>query len=375
MPPFVVQSDNGDNRLQLGALVQFDGRFFAGDVAGLDNADTFVIRRLRPVVQGRVAKYFDFFFQLDFAGAAVNIRDAYFDTRFSDAFHVRVGKGKAPFGLERLQSVANLLFAERAMPTTVAPDRDMQIEVLGDLHGGALSYAAAIGNGVVDGGADDVDANHGKDVTGRLVVRPWAHRTMSPLSGLGLALAGSHGTQPDLLPTFRTSGQQTYFTYVSGAVGDGARFRVSPQAFYYHGPFGGYAEYVRSSGQVRHDIVAADLDHVAWQVAASWMLTGEAATDHGVRPRANFDPAHHSWGAFQIGARYHQLTVDRAAVTLGLTPPSSSRSARAWTGGATWYPNSFVKWLFNVERTVFDAGSSVPRPPENLIVFRAQLAF
>jgi len=152
MPPFVVQSDNGDNRLQLGALVQFDGRFFAGDVAGLDNADTFVIRRLRPVVQGRVAKYFDFFFQLDFAGAAVNIRDAYFDTRFSDAFHVRVGKGKAPFGLERLQSVANLLFAERAMPTTVAPDRDMQIEVLGDLHGGALSYAAAIGNGVVDGG-------------------------------------------------------------------------------------------------------------------------------------------------------------------------------------------------------------------------------
>ena len=210
---------------------------------------------------------------------------------------------------------------------------------------------------------------------GRLVVRPWAHRTMSPLSGLGLALAGSHGTQPDLLPTFRTSGQQTYFTYVSGAVGDGARFRVSPQAFYYHGPFGGYAEYVRSSGQVRHDIVAVDLAHVAWQVAASWMLTGEAATDHGVRPRANFDPAHHSWGAFQIGARYHQLTVDRAAVTLGLTPPSSSRSARAWTGGATWYPNSFVKWLFNVERTVFDAGSSVPRPPENLIVFRAQLAF
>ena len=183
-PPFVIESDHGDNRLQLGALVQFDGRFFAGDVDGLDNADTFLIRRLRPVVQGRVAKC------------------AYIDTRFSDAFHVRVGKGKAPFGLERLQSVANLLFSERALPTTVAPDRDMQIEALGDLHGGLVSYAAAIGNGVVDGGADDVDGNHGKDLTGRLVVRPWVHRTMNPLSGLGLALAGSYGTQPSLLPTW-----------------------------------------------------------------------------------------------------------------------------------------------------------------------------
>jgi len=374
-PPFVIESDHGDNRLQLGALVQFDGRFFAGDVDGLDNADTFLIRRLRPVVQGRVAKYFDFFVQLDFAGAAINIRDAYIDTRFSDAFHMRVGKGKAPFGLERLQSVANLLFSERALPTTVAPDRDMQIEALGDLHGGLVSYAAAIGNGVVDGGADDVDVNQGKDLTGRLVVRPWVHRAMNPLSSLGLALAGSYGTQPSLLPTFRTSGQQTYFTYASGAVGEGKRSRASPQAFYYHGPFGGYAEYVRSAGRVRHDLVAADLDHVAWQVAASWMLTGEAATDQGVRPRTNFDPGHHSWGAFQIGARYHQLTVDRAAVTLGLASPSSSRIAHAWTGGATWYLNPFVKWLFNVERTVFDASSSEPRPPENLIVARAQLAF
>ena len=30
-PPFVVQSDNGDNRLQLGAVVQADARFAIDD--------------------------------------------------------------------------------------------------------------------------------------------------------------------------------------------------------------------------------------------------------------------------------------------------------------------------------------------------------
>ena len=93
--------------------------------------------RVRVRVYGaddrQVSAIFDFYVNPDFAGGAVNVRDAYVDTRFSSAFRVRLGKGKVPFGIERLHGAAALLFVERALPTTVAPDRDMQVQVLGDL--------------------------------------------------------------------------------------------------------------------------------------------------------------------------------------------------------------------------------------------------
>ena len=70
----------------------------------------------------------------------------------------------------------------------------------------------------------------------------------------------------------------------------------------------------RSRGRVTDDIA-----NKAWQVAASWVLTGEAATDAGagVRPRAIFDPSTGHWGAFQVAARSMHRRVDQRAVDLG----------------------------------------------------------
>ena len=83
--------------------------------------DAFVARRIRMQFQGRIARVFDFYFNPDFAGGTVAVRDAYFDTRFSNAFRIRAGKSKTPFGIERLQSASCLLFVERGLPTAVAP--------------------------------------------------------------------------------------------------------------------------------------------------------------------------------------------------------------------------------------------------------------
>ena len=206
---FVLQNANGDNRLQVNFLLQVNGRFAFDDPQN-NVVSTFALRRLRPILQGRVARFFDFYFNPDFAGGIVNIRDAYIDTRFSSAFRIRVGKGKEPFGLERLHSAQYLTFVERALPTAVAPDRDIGVLVMGDLAGEVVSYAAGVVNGVADGASADLDTNDGKDTVARVVVRPLAKSPRSPLAGLGLAFAGSTGTQPDALPSFRTSGQQTF---------------------------------------------------------------------------------------------------------------------------------------------------------------------
>jgi phosphate-selective porin OprO and OprP len=373
-PAFVVQSDNGDNRLQLGAIVQADARFALDDDQH-DVLDTFTVRRFRAVAQGRVARYFDFFLNTDFAGGVVNVRDAYVDTLFSPAFRVRLGKFKAPFSYDRNILIVNILFIERGLTAAVAPDRDTGVQLFGDLAGGRVSYAASLTNGVVDGGSSDVDGNESKDVTGRLVVKPWTRTAAHPLSGLGVAFAANTGVQGAALPSFLTSGRQPFFSYAA-ATADGRRTRWSPQTFYYRGPFGGYAEYVRSRGGVAKNGVTGDVDHDAWQVVGSWVLTGETAPpERNVRPRVNFDPPSGHYGALQLVGRVQKLEVSRDAFARGLTSATASRTADVWAVGLNWYFNPFVKWQVNVERTVFDGGASGPRRAETMLLGRAQLAF
>jgi phosphate-selective porin OprO/OprP len=376
---FAIESGNGDYRLQIGLLVQADGRFAAEDDSKAIN-DTFAFRRLRPYLRGRILRRFEFYLNPDFAGGTLVVQDAYLDTIFAPAFRIRAGKGKHPFGMERVHSASNLLFMDRALPTALAPNRDLGIQVLGDVSGGVFSYLAGVMSGVADGGSADLDTNDGKDLTARVIVRPFARQIASPLRGLGFAISGNTGRQAGaaVLPSFRTQIiQQPYFSYATGAVASGRRIRYSPQLFFFKGPLGGWAEYVHTEMPVTRNGVSDDIEHRAWQVAASWVLTGEAATDAGVgiRPRAIFDPATGHWGALQVAARVHELTVDQAAVDLGFAAAGSSRKAQAWTLGLNWIVSANVKYVLNFERTVFDGNGAGARPPENGIAFRTQLNF
>jgi phosphate-selective porin OprO/OprP len=374
---FALQSADGDFRLQIGLLVHADGRFAADD-SDQQVVDTFAFRRLRPYLRGRFSRRFEFYFNPDFAGGTLVVQDAYVDTIFSPAFRIRAGKGKTPFGLERLHSASNLLFFNRALPTALVPNRDLGIQVLGDVSGGRVSYMAGVMNGVPDGGSADLDTADGKDVSGRVIVRPFTKIASSPLRGLGVAFSASNGRQTGAagLPTFRTqSAEQTYFSY-NGVTTDGVRRRYSPQAFYYVKQFGGFAEYVHTETPIRKASVREEISHDAWQVAASWVLTGETATDAGtgVRPRENFDFGNGHYGAFQLAARYHTLAVDEQAIALGFAVPGSSRKAEAWTAGLNWYLTGNFRYTFNFERTVFDDHAGVRRP-ENAFVFRTQVNF
>ena len=375
---FVIQSADGDFRLQIGLLVHADGRF---DLDDSNDAvvDTFSFRRLRPYLRGRFSRRFEFYFNPDFAGGILVVQDAYVDTVFAPAFRIRAGKGKTPFGLERLHSASNLLFFNRALPTALVPNRDIGIQVLGDISGGVVSYLAGVMNGVPDGGSTDLDTNDGKDLSGRFIVRPFNKIEKSPLRTLYFAISGSTGRQAGAaaLPTFRTqSVEQQYFSY-NGASADGVRNRYSPQVSYYYKAFGGFAEYVHTELPIVKGTVREKIAHEAWQVAGSIVLTGEAATDSGagVRPRANFDFGNGHLGAFQVAARYHTLKIDDRAFTLNLATPGSSRKAAGWTAGLNWYLTPNFKYVFNFERTVFDGAPDGPRKAEDALVFRTQVNF
>jgi phosphate-selective porin OprO/OprP len=373
---FVIQNENGDFRLQIGLLVNADGRFVLDDPNDAVT-NTFFIRRLRPTLRGRLGGRVEFYFNPDFAGGTVAVQDAYVDTRFSNAFRIRLGKAKTPFGLERLIADSTIVFYEHALPTAIVPNRDVGVQVIGDLRGGVISYMAGVLNGVADGASGDLDRNDSKDLAGRVILRPFNAKPEHSLRGLGIAIAGSIGDQSGAaaLPTFRTTlAFQPFFSY-SGATADGRRSRYSPQAFYYYKGFGGWAEYVHSAMPVREADIREEIVHEAWQIGGSFLLTGEAASDGVIRPLANFDFGNGHLGAIQVGARYHSLTVDGRAVALGFAAPGSSTTADAWTLGVTWFWNPYVKHVLNVEHTVFDDDPDGPRPAELAIVFRTQVSF
>ncbi|HEX4966424.1 MAG TPA: porin [Thermoanaerobaculia bacterium] len=382
---FSIKSADGAYRLRVGGYVQFDSRFFLDDKQK-PNIDTFTLRRVRPILEGTVAKIFDFRIMTDFGGGQTVLQDAYLEGRFNPAFRVRAGKFKPPVGLERLQSGADLLFVERSLPTNLVPNRDLGVQIAGDLAGGIASYQLGVFNGVVDGGIADADTNSEKDVAARLFFQPFI-QAGGPLKSLGFGIAGTSGDQSGTaaapgLPSYKSPGQVTVFSYRSDGtaanttIASGSHVRIVPQAYLYSGPFGLLAEYASSRQDVTRGTVSRELDHRSWQAAASWVITGGVPTYRAVDPKVVFDPAAHTWGAWEIKVRYSKLDIDPATFPVFANPASAIRSESALAAGLNWYLNRNVRLLFDYERTKFDGGFTTgDREDEKIFFSRFQIQF
>ena len=382
---FSLRSADGNFVLKVRGYAHFDGRFWVDDERR-PQAETFLLRRVRPMFEGTVYKIFDFRIMPDFGAGTTVLQDAYIEGRFNPAFRVRAGKFKPPVGLERLQSATDILFVERALPTNLVPNRDLGIQVGGDIAGGAVSYALGVFNGVVDLGNGDADTNNDKDVAGRVFFQPFVKGT-GPLKNLGFGIAASQGDQNGTptatsLPSYRTPGQQTFFSYRSDAtapgttVANGTRTRLSPQGYFYSGPFGLLAEYVTSRQDVRRDLVSDTLEHKSWQLAGSWVIAGGEPTYRSVNPKTVFDRAAHTWGAFELAARYSELTIDDATFPTFASITSSARSAKAWAVGFNWYLNRNLRLMFDYETTKFEGGAAAgDREDEKIFFSRFQVQF
>ncbi len=371
---FFIQTPNGDNRLQIGFIVQADGRFALDDPLPIIN--TFVMRKARPVFTGRVARFFDFKVMPELAGGSVQLLDGYFDIRFSPKFRIRSGKDKTPVGYELLIGDTSLIFPERSVVSLLVPNRDVGFQAQGELAAGKLLYSAGIFNGNPPDGTStitDVDTNNGKDLAGRVVWMPFraAKTPQHRLNNFGLHLGGSTGNQTGALPSYKTSAGQTYFAFPATTTADGRRNRVTPAIFLYLKGFGGFAEYARTTQDIVTSGVARTVTNQAWGVTASYVLTGEATSDRGVRPKRPFDPGAGTWGAVQVAARYAELTLDGDLFASGIASDNASRTTQQMTVNTNWFLNNYVKIYATYERFTF----SGTRADENLIVFRTQLAF
>lgn len=394
---FRIQSADAANVVRLRGVLQFDGRYFPDDITPA-TADTWLLRRVRPILEGTLNGIYDFRFTPDFAQGKTIVQDAYIAARFKPWAVLTAGKFKVPVGLERLQSATDIRFIERAFPTSLVPNRDLGVSFGGDVAGGVVNYSLGYFNGVSDGGSSDgntptPDAENDTkgDWAARVFFQPFLNSDTFALRGLGFGVGGTYvdstgSTTTTLLPGYRTPGQQTFYAYQTGTFADGERLRWSPQAYYYVGSFGVLGEYANVSQDVTRatptaGVRSATLDNKAWQVQLAWFATGEDEAFRGFTPGSVFSLESGTWGALEFVARYHELDVDDDAFLGGTNafanPDSAASKASAWGVGINWYLNQNYKWSLNYDVTSFEGGAAggADRPDEKALFTRFGLQF
>jgi phosphate-selective porin OprO/OprP len=388
---FQLASNNGENFLRLRGTLHADNRVYSGDSVP-ETADTFILRRVRPTLEGTFGGIYDFRFMPDFAGGRTAIIDAYIAARFNPGATVTFGKFKPPVGLERLQSSADLRFIERALPTSLVPNRDIGVQLSGDFAGGAFAYQVGYFNGVTDGQssdnltAPDVEFDTKGDYAARVFFQPFINSGDFNLRGLGLGV-GSTWVDVDgsaantALSAYRSPGQRSIFSYrantASGVTpnnatfANGERLRLAPQLYYYRGSFGLLGEYTTVEQDVSRVVggttVSDTLTHSAWQAQLSWFVTGEEETFRGFTPGSTFQPGaakndSGGWGALELVARFHELDLDDDTFVGGANsfanPLTAVSKATAYGAGVNWYPWNTVKLSLNYEQTEFEGGAA-----------------
>jgi phosphate-selective porin OprO/OprP len=385
-PPLTFTSADGRFRLRLRGYFQSDSRFFF-DADNTPATGQFLLRRVRPVWEATVGRIVDLRLMPDFGEGRVTVFDAHADLRLSPLFNIRSGKFKPPVGLERLQSATDIIFIERAITTSFAPNRDVGVQVYGDIHGGVVQYQAGAFNGVTDLGFGDGDTDDQKDFAARLFFEPFARTSLGALREFGFGIAGTrgghHGTiAAPGLQTYRTPAQQAAFVFRSDGkatgttIADGLHTRVAPQGYWYVGPVGTLWEYTRIGQLVRQGTTAQRLEHSALNVTSSITLTGEHPTYRGLTPSKPFDPQRHQWGAFELGFRYNRFSIDRDAFPIFADTSVQPQRADSRAVAFNWYLNRGIRLMVNYSVTRFRGGAAGGnREPERALQTRLQHSF
>ena len=396
-PGLVLTSPSSPFQLRFGAVVQVDYREFFDQPSPppQSGVDTFLLRRVRPIFEGG---YDDFGFKImpDFGNGSNStpttaptpqIFDAWIYANLNPALNLRVGKMKAPLGLEELQEDVNLAFPERAFPSNLIPNRDIGLQASGAVLSRTLNYAAGVFDGAVDGtNVGTGDFNNGKDVNFRIFAQPWKNTDLKAVRGLGIGVGYGFGIQSGslgtpALPTYLTPGQQTWFAYNAGTFANGKRESWTPQLYYSIGPIGLLGEWTNTAQNFTRSTNTQTVSNTAWQVQLAWVLTGEDASYLGVTPSQSFSLKQGRWGSLELVARVSQLKVDSdafvgtAAAQLA-NPSANPNKATDYGIGLSWDLSREVRIMFTYDQTKFDGGAANGgnKPDEKVLITRFQYA-
>jgi len=402
---FTLRSDDGANQIHFRGNLAVDGRYYS-DAYSPQTDDTWLVRKLRPTLEGMLENRYDFRIMPDFAQGKAILQDGWADARVRPWLVFEFGKFKAPVGLERLQLEQFQRFIEASLPSDLLPYRDLGTKVGGNILRGVLNYDVGLFDGDVDGGSTDSNSVPDENATGkftweaRLFVAPFLKSGNEGLKKLGFGVAETYvrdsgvattSTTTSLLAGYKTPGQQSMFSYRSNTasgynnatIANGLERRLVPQLNYYVGPFGLMSEYVTETQQVSRAISATSVRHGtlkndAWQVQGYWTITGESEGYDIAGP--SHPVGQGGIGAWELALRYHVIEFDPQALTAGASsfanPATAPRAAHAVGAAVNWYLTYNFKVQLDYEVTRFTGGAIVGnRPAEHVLISQFSLVF
>ena len=365
--PFKVTSPSGDFEFGLAGYVQEDLRSYR-DWSPAE-PKTSELRRLRI---GAEARWKRLSFQVDVdprkerpedtVEGAHYLKNAYVELRFAKAFRIRGGHFKLPFSPEFLTSAAKTDFVERTMLVdALGLDRDWGGVALGEI--GRIRYEA----GVFQGDGWRTHQRAGTTGAARLEV--------TALTGLDLGTSYNEGrvkaddeTVGDPQAKGFTARGPGSFRFSARHFVDGRRRRLGADGAFRRGPIGLKAEVGRGWEERKgQGATFDDLPRVmttGWAVSGTWLVTGDRKRNT-IRPRHPFP---HGLGAVEVGVRYESVQVDDDGPAAGFAGAGNRArnilpvGDRVLTGGISWWPRQWLRFLGNVVVERFDDDLIVPDP-------------
>jgi len=357
------KSDDGQFKTEFGGRFQVDANIFEDDTEA-DEGDGLEFRRLR--LFNKFTLYGRYFgkVQIDFAGDAVDIEDAYVGIKDLGPGDLVVGQTKIPFSLNELTSSKYITFIERSFYTDyITGTRQLGVDY--NLGGSNWTIATAAYSPEDTGDTFDGPANN-PGAPGRDGIGVGIRGTIAPvlrddlIVHLGAAANQENnrvlGTDDiDISPEAHLGGD--FPLLEAGGAGtdnvpaDGFEvFRWGVEGAVVAGPFSAQAEYGTTTFE--EDNSGFDQDVTGGYVFVSYFLTpGDSRNYEADAGKFGRTKPSNGFGAWEVAARYS--TVENTD-----TPSGSDREANGVTLALNYYPTKNVRFMLNYIQPDFTVGNT-----------------
>jgi phosphate-selective porin OprO and OprP len=368
-----LKSSDGSFLTYLTGYAQLD---FRGYQSGNHPANTFLVRRARLALEGKVARYYDFKVEGDFADTSSTLlRDFYVRVHRKESFQVAAGQFKEPFSQEELRSDAVQDFVERSLANNLAPSRSPGIMVSGVLRKGIFEYQLGAFNGKGLLASNSTGTPEG---VVRLRFAPW--KNTKEFWTRGLSFGGAYALGRNSLNGTSVRGQteSRSFTFFSPDTVNGPTTRANGELTWLVGPAAVRVEYDQAN-QARNRLGSRGIDlpgvvAKAYTGQFTYLLTGENKSELGtVAAKRNLfgdEKGTPGFGAWELKLRYSNLQINDGT--------AKSNHTGTFYFGANWYLNRFVRYLLDFGVEQYKDPLRTPRPGDNnffVILSRVQVAF
>jgi phosphate-selective porin OprO/OprP len=312
-------------------------------------------RRARIGVLGTFAGDWDYGLIYDFGGTqdgTGTLENAYVAYKGFKNVYIQGGYIDVPYTLDEATSSNNIMFMERASAQTIAVNLAAgdNRSAFGMNTFGDFWWLGGYVTGPTSGATHSNRPQYG--ATARGVVLPFNNQTGTLLLGADAEFLFDTGGAAGVnnLTTFNDRIEVRIDPGTNALLNTGALANVkgaqvfSGEAAAQFGSFYAQGEYFDYT--VNRLLGQSDLHFNGGYVQASYVLTGEqrkysnaSGSFGGINPKnpANWNSG--SWGAWEIAARYSQMSLNDGTILGG--------EEKSTTVGANWYVNQNVRFMFN----------------------------